>query len=267
MLRTRAIVTLIGTPLVFLIVYLGGWFFFTAVALVMVLSIYEYNIIISQMGWHLRQGLLAPLVLLLLASGLSPSTQIADVTLAMAIIVSMAHALWQYEYEKIDAVLPRWFAFLAALILFGWMGSHLIRLRALDDTGQWTIAILAIIFAVDVGAYLIGRKWGKRPLSPRLSPKKSVEGYIGGLLFGVPLILLFQPILYPTIDLITLLWITVLFGLIMPAGDLFFSLLKREAGIKDASQIIPGHGGILDRLDTVLWGSTIAYYLLTLFIL
>ena len=267
MLRTRAIVTLIGTPLVFLIVYLGGWFFFTAVALVMVVSIYEYSTIISHMGWRLRQGLLVPLVLAILVSGLYPSTQISDLTLAIAIIVSMIHALWQYEYEKAHAVLPRWFAFLAALILFGWMGSHLLRLRTLDQNGQWTIAILAIIFAVDVGAYLIGRTWGKRQLSPRLSPKKSVEGYLGGLLFGTPLVLLLQPLLYPTLPRPWLLGIAILFALIMPAGDLFFSLLKREAGIKDASQIIPGHGGILDRLDTVLWGSTIAYYIITFLIL
>ena len=268
MLRTRAIVTLIGVPVVFALIYVGGWLFFAAVALIILFGVYEYCVINSHLGWHLPQWLLmACILLLLLTNGHPPWIQFANVSLAATLVISILCALWQYEVKQLHHVLPRWFAFVSGLVLFGWMGSHLLKIRAVDLGEQWTIAIVGMIFAVDVGAYLVGRQWGRRPLAPRLSPKKSIEGYLGGLFLGVPVLLLLKPLLFGALPWGALTGLAILFALILPAGDLFFSLLKREAGIKDASKIIPGHGGILDRLDTVLWGSTIGYYILVYLIL
>lgn len=267
MVRSRVIVGFTGGPLLFLIIYIGGWPFWAVTAAITVLAIREYGVFMSHMGWRLREWLLIPLSLSLLLTGLYPDSGLTNLALGFAIVVSMLHSLWQYEREGMHDVTARWFAFVGGLLLFGWMGSHLLRLRTLDVNGEWTLAVLAIIWGVDVCSYFIGRSYGKRPLVPRLSPKKSIEGYVGGIVAGIPLVFAVKPLFYPSLPWEPILGIAILFSLILPAGDLFFSLLKREAGLKDASQIIPGHGGILDRLDTVLWGTTISYYILTYLVL
>ncbi len=266
-MRARIVVGLIGAPLVFGLIYWGGLPFYLVVAAIMVIGIHEYCHIASHFGWHLREWLLTPLCLLILLTTYNPSWGLTEFAISFSLIISIGHALWQYEFEEKSSVVGRWMAFVAALVLFGWMGGYLIRLRLLDGDGQWTMGVLAMIWSADVWAYFIGRKWGKRPLSPRLSPKKSIEGYLAGIVLGPTLVLLAMPVFYPDLPIIHLVWMTFVLTIIMPAGDLFFSLLKREAGVKDAGKILPGHGGILDRLDTVLWGATIGYYLLIFFVI
>jgi len=119
---------------------------------------------------------------------------------------------------------------------------------------RWLLTAIAVVWAADTGAYFAGRKFGKHKLAPRISPNKTIEGLIGGVIAGVvvgvaaafwlaeaPLAQL------PSVALVALA--AVLFSVI---GDLFESMLKRHAGVKDSGHLIPGHGGILDRLDGVL---------------
>ncbi len=122
--------------------------------------------------------------------------------------------------------------------------------------------IIMIIAAADSGAYFVGRFLGRHKLSPRVSPKKTIEGLIGGLLFVVLVCYFFNFMVeqwylsFPTLLFIAL--ITAVFSVI---GDLFISIIKRQNNIKDASQILPGHGGILDRIDGLLAGIPIFYLL------
>jgi len=121
---------------------------------------------------------------------------------------------------------------------------------------------------VDLGAYAIGLKFGKHKMFPRLSPRKSWEGYAGGVLFGVGFGALFGWVLKPVMPELAV-WEGAVLGLVIgvlaPFGDLFVSMLKRIAGVKDSGTLIPGHGGILDRVDTWIWAVMLGYYLAQLF--
>jgi len=118
---------------------------------------------------------------------------------------------------------------------------------------RWALFAVAIVWAADTGAYFVGVRFGKHKLAPRISPGKSWEGFYGGIAASLLLALAARSMLHvgwPSLPL--LLFLTVITGLISVAGDLFESLLKRHAGIKDSSDLIPGHGGVLDRLDSLL---------------
>ena len=120
---------------------------------------------------------------------------------------------------------------------------------------RWLLAALAIVWAADTGAYFAGRKFGRRKLAPRISPNKTIEGLLGGVVAGivaglcVALLAGAAPAQLPAVALVALF--TVLFSVV---GDLFESLLKRQRGVKDSSNLIPGHGGLLDRVDGVIAG-------------
>ena len=138
------------------------------------------------------------------------------------------------------AVIPAW----AALALIH--GSD-------PDGHRWLLIALLICWAADTGAYFAGRKFGKHKLSPRISPNKTVEGFIGGMVASILIALIGAPIAgasvaqLPAVALVVV--VTVGFSVV---GDLYESLLKRHVGAKDSGDLIPGHGGILDRIDSVL---------------
>ncbi|MGJ4804974.1 phosphatidate cytidylyltransferase [Luteimonas sp. SDU82] len=117
----------------------------------------------------------------------------------------------------------------------------------------WLLAALMIVWATDTGAYFAGRRFGKRKLAPRISPNKTVEGLLGGVAAGVAVALVMAPLAGASLAQLPLVAVaalaTVVFSVV---GDLFESLLKRHVGAKDSGTLIPGHGGVLDRLDSVL---------------
>ncbi len=121
------------------------------------------------------------------------------------------------------------------------------------DGHRWLFVALAIVWAADTGAYFAGRRFGKRKLSPRISPNKTVEGLVGGLVCGLVVALAFAPFAGARLGELPLValaaFAAVLFSVV---GDLFESLLKRHVGAKDSGALIPGHGGILDRIDGVV---------------
>lgn len=118
---------------------------------------------------------------------------------------------------------------------------------------RWALFAAAIVWAADTGAYFVGVRFGKRKLAPRISPGKSWEGLFGGVAASLLLAVLARPMLHVSWSSVPmLLLLTFVTGLISVAGDLFESLLKRHAHMKDSSDLIPGHGGVLDRLDSLL---------------
>jgi phosphatidate cytidylyltransferase len=139
-----------------------------------------------------------------------------------------------------------------------WLLGHAIWLRALPDGRAATLFVLGVTWVGESAAYFVGRRFGRRPLAPRLSPGKTVEGGVAqalasatvGLL-GAPLVSLGRP---------EALAVGLLLGVVGQLGDLSESFLKRSAGVKDAGQLIPGHGGVLDRLDSLLFNVPALYY-------
>ena len=156
----------------------------------------------------------------------------------------------------------------AAVALFGplYVGltlSTLVSTRALPS-GEWLIVFIAVVtWASDIGAYYAGTLWGRHPLAPSISPKKSIEGLAGGLALAMAAALLTQIWLVPQLTMLHAL----VLGLLMTGtglvGDLCESAMKRAVGVKDSGGILPGHGGMLDRLDSLLFTAPTFYYYVT----
>jgi phosphatidate cytidylyltransferase len=157
------------------------------------------------------------------------------------------------------------------IVYIGLFGSYFVTIRELPDGAWWLMVVLTGVWLGDTGGYVIGKSMGRNKFAPRLSPKKTREGYIGGILLGTlltPLFLLLYRQLGLRVDSEITLFRALLIGAVMSTfttlGDLGISMFKRSFGVKDSGKILPGHGGILDRIDSWLWGVLIGYYLITI---
>lgn len=132
-------------------------------------------------------------------------------------------------------------------------------IRMGSDGLYWLILFLLIVWSNDTGAYFAGKKWGKKKLYPLISPNKTVEGALGGLATGFVVSLLFKVILFKGVSVVGVFFTSLAVGGISQVGDFCESFLKRACQVKDTSQILPGHGGILDRFDGVLFSAPVMY--------
>jgi phosphatidate cytidylyltransferase len=194
--------------------------------------------------------------------------------LVLLVLVAMAVHLLAYERGRDQAALDLAVTVMGFVYL-GWLGSYLLDLRNLPQGGWWLMFVLPLVWAADTGAYSIGAVYGKHKMAPRLSPKKSWEGYFAGVFTSVligaffayayssvglqPLHGLLNPVLGAVMGLVI--------GVLAPLGDLGESMLKRQGGLKDSSNVFPGHGGFLDRIDSWVWGAAIGYFMIQFIIL
>ena len=142
----------------------------------------------------------------------------------------------------------------------GLLPSFMIQILNLPHGMIWFNSLLAIVFAGDVGAYLTGISLGKKKIMPLISPKKTIEGSIGGIVFSLLASLVISYHFLPQLNLISFLLLTFATSVVAQFGDFFESVLKRVAEVKDSGKIMPGHGGILDRIDGVLFGAPIVLF-------
>jgi phosphatidate cytidylyltransferase len=142
----------------------------------------------------------------------------------------------------------------------GLLPSFMIRLLDIPNGMIWFNTLLSIVFAGDIGAYLTGMLFGKRKIMPLISPKKTIEGSIGGIIFSQVAALIISHFFLPHINLPSLLILAFSTSVVAQFGDFFESVLKRVAEVKDSGKIMPGHGGILDRVDGVLFGAPIVLF-------
>jgi phosphatidate cytidylyltransferase len=137
--------------------------------------------------------------------------------------------------------------------------------RDAPDGRLWVIVAVAVTFINDTGAYFAGRALGKHKLAPSISPSKTVEGWIGGLLAGIGFMFVSRATFFERLTIPDCIVVGVVAGVIGPLGDLVESLLKRSGGVKDSGRLIPGHGGMLDRIDAVLFVGAYVYVHVRLF--
>jgi len=130
------------------------------------------------------------------------------------------------------------------------------------DGKQWIVFLFLIIWASDIGAYAVGLPFGRHRLYEKISPKKSIEGFIGALIASGGMALLCRVWFMPPLGMVEAVCIALALATIGTIGDLVESLFKRAAGVKDSGDIIPGHGGILDRMDSMLFAAPVLYYYL-----
>jgi phosphatidate cytidylyltransferase len=182
-------------------------------------------------------------------------------TLLIGLLAALCFILWLYEKRENEDVPGSWMAAIGGIMLLGWLGSHFFKLRGLeiDQAAEWTALAMLGTWIADSGAYVFGKSLGRHKLSPRLSPNKTVEGYVGGILAGTTFTVLIA--FFLQLSLVVALILGLLVSIVSPAGDLGVSLLKRSVGVKDSGNLLPGHGGALDRIDTLVWSVAMAYYL------
>ena len=181
-----------------------------------------------------------------------------DVLLAFAICVPMVFFLTLLRPERKDASWAMAVVFLGIM----WIGmgfAHAVLLRDLDHGGALLLNTLIGTFLGDTGAYFAGRGWGRTKLSPRISPNKTVEGLVGGIVVAT-FAFWFAGTYQDWLNGIDALIIGASVALAAPVGDLFESLIKRDSGVKDTGKAFGAHGGVLDRLDAVLFTVVTAYW-------
>jgi len=179
--------------------------------------------------------------------------------LTSAVILSLIGLLLRRRKE---GAFTSWVWTMAGILYIGWLLSHLVALRGLDDGRNWVFFVLFVTWVSDTTAFLIGRKFGRHKLAPNISPGKTWEGAIGGICGAIIMSILFftrTPFQLPLVY-----WqaipLSVLVSILGQVGDLTESLLKRNMGVKDSGKLMPGHGGILDRFDSVIFAGIVVYY-------
>jgi len=150
--------------------------------------------------------------------------------------------------------------FLLASALYVGIGFHFFVTARAEGLG-FVVYALVIVWTTDSGAYFIGRKLGKNKLWPEISPNKTVEGFVGGIVVAVISAIIFQLIAKLDISYVTLIIVSIVASIFGQLGDLVESAIKRHYGVKDSGKILPGHGGILDRFDSLLFVLPLLYFL------
>ena len=270
MLKKRVITVLWGIPLLTAIIWFGEPWFTTLVTIWGVLAVLEFYKLVtaSKVSPLTYFGLIWTILFILsrnsdLLSILKPHFDLNLLTpllLTSAVTLSLIWLLLRPQKERAFA---GWAWTIAGILYVGWLLSYLVALRGLDAGRNWVFFALFTTFASDTTAFFAGKALGKHHLSPSISPGKTWEGAIAGVFSAVIVSLLFTlrtPLQAP----FDYWWQAILLGLLVSVfgqlGDLVESLFKRNMGVKESGRLIPGHGGVLDRMDSVVFAGIVVYY-------
>ena len=179
---------------------------------------------------------------------------------AVTVFVLFSALLFLFRLGEIRRTAGEMALYLTGFLYVPFLLGHLLLLRGLPHGIQWIFLLLVIVMCGDSGAYYVGCTFGKRKLYPAVSPNKSIEGAAGGLVGSLAGACIARATFFPELTLADAVMTSVLLGVLGQLGDLFESLLKRSFGVKDSGVIVPGHGGILDRLDSILFAAPAAFY-------
>lgn len=254
MLLTRVITALVSLPIIVLVVYLGGFWFFATILLIALVAGWEFGRMMKAGGYFTTPFFTLGFIVLLLFESYRSDLSLRCI-LSTVLLLSL---VWQLFDQRSRTPTTDWALTLIGGLYIGWGLAHLVALRELGNGLTWVTLAVVSTWAADTCAYLVGRTLGRHKLWPRHSPKKTWEGLWGGIVGGV---LGAVAVAY----FAGLPWETALsVGVIVPVvalfGDLSISMMKRHVGVKDSSNLVPGHGGVLDRLDSFLFVSVVVYY-------
>lgn len=264
MLASRIIVAIVLIPIGAVFIWAGGPYYLGLVTFMLAVAAWEYGRIFSKGGYSPSQWVLIPGVTLMSIARYFWGFEYSDAILAGSILAAMAYHTIRCKNGNQTAAIDFTIT-VGGLMYVGWLGSYLISLRYVENGMWWTLLALPAISIGDAGAYFVGRTFGRTKLAPHVSPNKTVEGYIGGVIstiLGGILLAYLWGLRVPEITLVQGLTLGIALGILSPLGDLAESMLKRQFGVKDSGKVFAGHGGMLDRMDSWIWGAVISFYLI-----
>ena len=259
-LVSRVLVAIVGLPVVLGLVYLGGWWLFTLAAVAAIVALHEYALMTRS---------LRPLVLAAYAGALAAlvGAKLGGLEWTVAgflVTIVLAFFLHQLATTRQSATV----AISSTVLGAAWIGlglAHLLLLRGFTPNGRLaTFTVLLAVFAGDIAAFFAGKLVGRHKLAPTLSPGKTWEGFVVGSIATI-----FVAFVAPYGEHFVTVGESILLGLVIalaaPVGDLFESAVKRDMQVKDTGRLLAGHGGILDRIDSLLFAVVASYYALRAF--
>jgi phosphatidate cytidylyltransferase len=254
----RELTALVLAPLLILAVgWMPPWAFVAIVFVVAALALHEFLALGENKGYPVQKTASILLLLFLLAAFLSPRISVELGVFAVLLVVP---AIYIFSRARLDDALPGSAVCVLSTLYIGMLSGALIRLRIDFEVGSKLIFfLLLVVWLGDAGAYYVGRKFGKTRLSPRVSPKKSVEGGLGGVVTSLIAATVIHFTFFPEFPLVHALIAAAILSVTGVIGDLAESLWKRSADVKDSGTLIPGHGGFLDRFDSVLFTAPLLY--------
>lgn len=257
MLRYRVLSAVVLVPVVFAVIWFGDPWFTLALGVVALLGVLEFYQMLASAGKPPLVVFGSLWTILFIAGAHCPSPHVLPLLFAGAVILPL---MWLVTRPDVEKGLERWLGTLGGILYVGWLLSYFVPLWNIGQGRDWVLLVVFATFATDTTAYFVGRWRGRHPLAPAISPKKSIEGAVAGFLGGVTATVVLAIILRLDGNLWQTVLLGCLIGVVSQVGDLAESLLKRSTGVKDASHLIPGHGGVLDRLDSLLFTVVVVYY-------
>jgi phosphatidate cytidylyltransferase len=259
MLRTRLMTAALAIPALWVVVqYLPLWFFAGFIVAVAAVGLHEYFAMalpdrplehVAGVAWGI----------LVAAGVVSGRSEGWGGGLALALIAGLTLVLMVGRADLPGAV-QRLSISLLGILYVGFFTAHFVLLRTSVDGQGWVLFTVFSAMGSDTGGYFAGRAFGRHKLAPEISPGKTVEGALGGVLGAMLVAWLCRMVFFPAVDHREALVLGAAVSVLAQLGDLCESALKRAFGAKDSGWIIPGHGGILDRLDSLLFPAVFAYY-------
>ena len=257
----RWLTAAVALPVLAFIIGLGpGWLLLSLVVLVTAGGMLELlDLLLPERKSWVRIAALAAGLLLPLATYWKGILGLTTATVAAIFVVLTIHLVL---YAKEKPILQSLGATVFAQLYIPFLLSHVLLLFQVPSGRRWIFFLFFVIFAGDTGAYYVGHRWGRHKLWPAVTPGKTVEGAIGGLLGSLAIALLVGKVLLSLGEFGTtfLLSLGLVIALAGQMGDLMESMIKRVSQVKDASSILPGHGGLLDRLDSLIFAFPLTYY-------
>lgn len=233
------------------------WFFALMLSLLCLVAMLEF----FSMALPKRKIELYPFAVLgalILLTPLLSDGRIFILSLATAFLLAGFHFL--FRLRDMGSVAQELSLVVTAFLYIPFLLAHLLMIRLLPQGSNWLLLIMLIVMTNDSAAYYVGSAFGKHRLYEAVSPKKSIEGAVGGLIGSLLGTLLAKYTFFPQLSLADAIITALAIGIIGQLGDLFESLLKRSFGVKDSGTLFPGHGGVLDRMDSIIFAAPVTYY-------
>ena len=256
----RELTALVLAPLAIYIIWWSPQYVYDAViGLIASLALYEFLVLGVRKGYQLPIVLcILVMLFIILAFVLEPISVEMGVFLTLLVIP----AWYVFSRRSLDDALPSSAIAIMATLYVGMLGGSLIRLRNDFPSGigpKLVLFLLLVVWLGDAGAYYIGKQFGRHPMSPRISPKKTIEGGIGGIVTAIITAVVIHFTFFKEIPLVHAIIAGIVLSIAGVVGDLAESMWKRSAAVKDSGTLIPGHGGFLDRFDSIFFTAPILY--------